>query len=256
MYIIICFILSIFIVSATETPDQIPLTKKTHRTEKYDDLSEFWPQLKKVKQEFPQVPSKLSREEIFEEHTFLQEIPYQGWKIYVSAALESMNIIKNQVQPYLEMAKTNYKIIKTYEAYEQFNLYDEEAGKYITIYPRDQDEALKISLDLDNLLNSLPTTHFMKLPYCLSLGQSGGLWTRYGRFKYGFPMKDGCVLVVSKKDQFLNCPTSADFRKKLIGYNRKFQPDDRTLIFPEFMGFDWLPFGDLSRIFPKNELLF
>ena len=250
MYAFALLIFSIFIVDAAEIPEP---TKKLQRTKSFDDLTEFWPHLKKPRYVSPQATPNLSQQDIFEEHVNYKEIPYQGWKIYISASIENITIIKDKIVPSLDEAKTNYKIIKSYEAYLYLNSHDEEAGKYITIYPRDYNEAITISQNLNTLLCSLPTNPFMKIPYCNCLGQSGGLWTRYGRFKYSHLMKDSQVLVVPKEDQFLNCPTTQDLRQKIIDNKSTFKLDDRTRAFPDFVGIDWLPFGEISKLFPKND---
>lgn len=250
MYVFALLIFSIFIVNAAEIPEP---TKKLQRTKSFDDLTEFWPHLKKPRHVSPQATPNLSQQDIFEEHVNYKEIPYQGWKIYISASVENMALVKDKIVPSLDKAKTNYKIIKSYEAYLHLNSHDKEAGKYITIYPRNYNEAVTISQDLNILLCSLSTNTFMNIPYCLRLGQSGGLWTRYGRFKYSHFMKDSQVLVVPKEDQFLSCPTPQDLRQKIIDNKRVFQLDDRTQAFPDFVGTDWLPFDEAPKLFAKND---
>lgn len=249
MHHFICFILFIFITNACEK-QTLP------RTKRYHDLTTYNPQ--QVKRDAalvtaPPLGPKLSSEDMFEEHVNSQTLPYQGWKIYVSATPASMDLIKKIVEPSLIRFSMNYKVIKSWEAYNQLNLNEEERGKYFTIYPRDYDEAFKISHVLNLSLITLTPDNFMDLPYCMTLGKSGGLFTRYGQFKYGFLLKDYHVLAVSKEDQFLQCPDTHEIRQMVLKYKNKFEPDDRKFVFPTFIEMNWLPFGNLSKIFQENE---
>lgn len=249
MHHFICFVLFIFITNACEK-QTLP------RTKRYYDLTTYNPELINRDAALIKPPvtgPKLSSEDMFEEHVNSQTLPYQGWKIYVSATPESMDLIRGIVEPSLTLFSMNYKVIKSREAYNQLNFNEEERGKYFTVYPRNYDEAFKISHVLNLSLIPLTPDKFMDLPYCMTLGKSGGLFTRYGRFKHGFLLKEGQVLAVSKEDQFLQCTDDLKLRQTVLKYNKKFEPDDRKFVYPTFIEMDWLPFGNLSKIFQENE---
>lgn len=180
---------------------------------------------------------------LFEECVKTKEIPYQGWKIFVSAAPESLQEIRKAMNPLLN-GEYNYKIVKSLDCYKRLNTNPDELGKYITFYPRNFEEALDLTQKLHSILSEIDPSHFMEIPNCLKIGKSNGLYTRYGQYKQNH-LKSHCVLKISEENQFLFAPTPQEFNKAVLSSGKVFIFDDREKPYPDFIDPNWCPFKEL-----------
>lgn len=128
----------------------------------------------------------------------LQSLPVQGWKIHVSCVLpEAENMLK-EVSQYLFNTGTSFKFVKNYkELLLKNSKYGDRgsSGKFITVYPQNQDHFLKLLDSLDDL-----TKHYSKGAYILSdkRWKSGNIFFRYGGFKEMYTVIDGKKVLALK----------------------------------------------------------
>lgn len=109
------------------------------------------------------------------------QIPPQGWKIHVSACLGNAEEILGRVWEYCVPRSITFKFLRG-----QLAIFVRNAkyasrgssGKFITIYPVDEQACERILADLDGLLDGMPG------PYILSdlRYRNGPLYVRYGSF--------------------------------------------------------------------------
>ena len=118
-------------------------------------------------------------------------LPEQGWKIHVSASLEVADEILRHVSAYCHARTMAFKHLPHRESLFATNAKDADrasAGKFITMYPTDEDE-LRHALDtLDARIGGMPG------PYILSdlRWRNGPLSVRYGAFLHRTaPGEDG-----------------------------------------------------------------
>ncbi|TKK87004.1 hypothetical protein FDA94_19655 [Herbidospora galbida] len=109
------------------------------------------------------------------------ELPPQGWKIHVSARRENAQQVLDIVSRYCLDAKVSFKFLVSEAAFIGRNLkYADRggSGKFMTIYPADDDRLREILDDLGPLLEG------MGGPYILSdlRWKDGPLYLRYGGF--------------------------------------------------------------------------
>ncbi|MGC8885066.1 MAG: FHA domain-containing protein [Candidatus Nanoarchaeia archaeon] len=82
----------------------------------------------------------------------IKNIPPQGWKIHISAFPENAIEISKIVLPILQKEDVDHKVTKM-NGLEQFNSKGgPQQGKFITIYPKDDTQAVKIAKMLDKAL--------------------------------------------------------------------------------------------------------
>ncbi len=107
------------------------------------------------------------------------EIPSEGWKIHVSANPQTAQQVA-EVLPKLRQMNIHHKVVLSREKLAGMNKGD-QAGKFITIYPRDIDEAKRVVKMLDKALAERglagPVIKGEK-----ALGSSGLIYTRYDGF--------------------------------------------------------------------------
>jgi serine/threonine protein kinase len=109
-------------------------------------------------------------------------LPSQGWKIHVSVDRHSVRETAGTVLGYLLEHDIDCKIALDINIYEMLNskaMSRGGSGKFITIYPRDEDEFRACISDLAELLGNAAG------PYVLSdmrYRDSGALYFRYGQF--------------------------------------------------------------------------
>ncbi|SDQ36541.1 class III lanthionine synthetase LanKC [Thermostaphylospora chromogena] len=108
-------------------------------------------------------------------------IPAQGWKIHVSARLETAQQVLDIVSEYCLKNKINFKFLIGEAAFIGRNLkYADRggSGKFITIYPTSDEQLRQILDDLD------PALHGLGGAYILSdlRWKDGPLYLRYGGF--------------------------------------------------------------------------
>lgn len=132
------------------------------------------------------------------------ELPWQGWKIHVSAVPDRAQQCLDLVSALLIRRGTAFKFLRRPSLLRATNLKyapRSASGKFITIYPADDGALAGLLLDLDLLLQDLPG------PYILSdlRFRSGPLFVRFGGFRPRYCLRsDGeRSLAVSRPDGVL-----------------------------------------------------
>lgn len=157
---------------------------------------------------------------------------FQGWKIHVSATPNSMEKIFDIAAPILKTHDASFKYT-TFNGLYYLNSAPQQQGKFITIYPDSLEQANAIAVALDANLNTAienqvidPETDFIDIINDAQLGNTKGLFARYGEYKNGL-----CRIVVPhsflSKQDVLNCSSSC------------IKKDSRTSPLPEFAS-EWL----------------
>ncbi|MEV8533713.1 class III lanthionine synthetase LanKC [Streptomyces sp. NPDC051211] len=109
------------------------------------------------------------------------ELPSQGWKIHVSAGLDNAESVLDRVHAYCLARQIAFKFVPSrYLLHTRNAKYADRAGsgKFITVYPGDEEQCRTIAEDLDRLLAG---EHG---PYVLSdlRWGDGPVYLRYGSF--------------------------------------------------------------------------
>lgn len=110
-------------------------------------------------------------------------VPLQGWKIHISSTLANSKKIFFEVYKYCSNNNISFKVIKNYNLLKHINNKDysrSQAGKFITLYPTDNEEFIKVTKDLNKKIG------FLHGPYILSdkrLKGSKNIFYRYGRMR-------------------------------------------------------------------------
>ena len=115
-------------------------------------------------------------------------LPSQGWKIHVSASASEAAILCHAVLPWLLMRGVTCKIVADIDSLIRVNsgwVGETQTGKILTAYPRDNEEAANVALELDR---RWPVTKGPAVPSDLAVRAGGAVFLRYGAF-------DGEVLV-------------------------------------------------------------
>lgn len=110
-------------------------------------------------------------------------LPEQGWKIHISSVLNEAQNILLVVSHYLINNDISFKFLNNSKLFIQNNSkYADrsESGKFITIYPKEESQFIKILEDLQII-----TDTFKKGPYILSdkRFKDGNIYYRYGAFQ-------------------------------------------------------------------------
>jgi hypothetical protein len=113
-----------------------------------------------------------------------------GWKIHVSARPSSASRIAGIVVPILKELNMNYKIVPSLQALRRLYLRTRhkgnvsQGGKYIAIYPRNDEEARAVAEALDRALNAaiengaLNCDDFLTCVGDVRIGLTGGIYAR------------------------------------------------------------------------------
>lgn len=109
------------------------------------------------------------------------DLPVQGWKIHVSSTVENAQRLLNTVAQYAWNHRISFKWIPTEPALLARNSKQADrgsSGKFITLYPRDENELREVLRTLDGLIGG------ERGPYILSdlRWNAGPLYVRYGAF--------------------------------------------------------------------------
>jgi hypothetical protein len=111
------------------------------------------------------------------------QLPEQGWKLHVSATILSANKTLSRVAPYLKQQDVLFKAPCSLEELEKLNaglFYGySQVGKFITVYPRSDSEAVFLALELDRLTRGLPAP---VVPFDYQFGPESNVFYRYGSF--------------------------------------------------------------------------
>lgn len=112
-----------------------------------------------------------------------QYLPLQGWKIHISANLSNAKQTLDVLSPILVDNNVSFKHLKDqrtlYEANSK-NAPRESSGKFITIYPKNDEQFLLLINNISEVLND-----FSKGPYILSdkRWKNSNVYYRYGGFQ-------------------------------------------------------------------------
>jgi len=165
---------------------------------------------------------------------------FQGWKLHLSATLESMDTIFDLALPVLESHNAHFKYT-TYAGLRHLSFQPQQSGKFITIYPTSLEHANEIATELDRVLTASieskilnPQTDFVNIQTDAQLGHTGALFTRYGAYK-------GDLCTIIKPHSFLKEIDAIDCS------DSHFTKDTRISPLPEF-AHNWL---DASSPFPE-----
>jgi len=140
------------------------------------------------------------------------KFPVQGWKIHVSADTNNAAKVFDIVKPILEKEKISFKAVSDTGLLEHLNS-GSQVGKFITIYPQSEKEAVKIAQEVDRALEGKG----LKGPKALndtSFGNSGLVFYRYGG------LRDITEKEIEKGRK--------DFGGMLVRSDRSLEPDVRN----------------------------
>jgi hypothetical protein len=134
----------------------------------------------------------------------------QGWKIHISAQLEKAVDIAKEVIPILLEEAVFFKVARSHFSYKEL-FADAQGGKFITIYSENDDQAKRIAKRLDEVLsNKFSKDDFYPIRYDAKLGESGGIYTRFGSYKSNHVEVNGQQILDDrtkyKPDQLTNHP--------------------------------------------------
>lgn len=121
-------------------------------------------------------------------------LPRQGWKVHCSATTGNAQDLLLQISAYCHAHRVAFKHLPTSSELVRSNLkYAGRggSGKFVTIYPRDDDECHRVLEDLDALVGGADG------PYILSdlRWREGPLYLRYGGFAFDLVRSEGDELV-------------------------------------------------------------
>lgn len=110
-------------------------------------------------------------------------IPDQGWKLHVSATMLSAPVVLSRVSRVLAGARCAFKFPARLDDYWKFlepHCSRAQAGKFVTVYPRDDAESVRLAALLDEVTRGLPGPVILSdRPY-----RAGGIvHYRYGAFR-------------------------------------------------------------------------
>ncbi|EGQ3940689.1 serine/threonine protein kinase [Staphylococcus pseudintermedius] len=120
-----------------------------------------------------------------------KNLPIQGWKIHISTSLEYAQETLNIVSQYLFKYNISFKFVKSYQQLVKKNSkYADRiaSGKFITIYPIDNNQFIKLLQELKVILKNYPLG-----PYILTDKRwyDTNIYFRYGAFKSMFFYENG-----------------------------------------------------------------
>ena len=129
-----------------------------------------------------EVRSRLVRAGLWWSYRHNSTLPSQGWKIHVSATQRNMHDVAARVLDYLIRRCIDFKIALDVNIFEMLNskgMSRGGSGKFITIYPRDDDEFRACLADLTRLLGDAEGAYVLS---DLRYRDSKALYFRYGQF--------------------------------------------------------------------------
>ena len=129
--------------------------------------------------------------------------PEQGWKLHVSATILNAADVLEVVAPFLEARKAYYKAPVSLFELKKINsgiYYDyTQIGKFITIYPRNDEDAVFLAKNLHDLTarHSSPT-----IPFDLEYQPQSSVFYRYGAFRIKeLKLPDGKVVLAMRDEK-------------------------------------------------------
>jgi hypothetical protein len=110
-------------------------------------------------------------------------LPQQGWKLHVSAGVSSAEVVLSRALPLLLEALSPFKVIASSRELANLNqgLYGfSQVGKFITIYPQNDQEAILLAVKLDEATRDLIA---LTIPSDCVLHPGSLVHYRYGSFR-------------------------------------------------------------------------
>ena len=92
-------------------------------------------------------------------HSFSARTPDQGWKLHVSATAAAAEDVLRRALPVLLAEDVGFKIAKSLDVVNALNAGEGglgQVGKFMTVYPNDDDQAVALALALDEATAGLP----------------------------------------------------------------------------------------------------
>ncbi|MFE4479800.1 class III lanthionine synthetase LanKC, partial [Kitasatospora sp. NPDC056789] len=126
--------------------------------------------------------ARFVRSGIWWSHRSSPDLPAQGWKIHVSASCRHVREVAASVIGYLTERGTDFKIALDLNVFEMLNskaMSRGSGGKFVTVYPRGDDEFRKVLADLAGLLEGYEGAYVLS---DLRYRDSRALYFRYGQF--------------------------------------------------------------------------
>ena len=109
----------------------------------------------------------------------------QGWKLHLSATILNAGAILKKVAPFLISRDIQFKAPASLQLLLQLNsgvsFGYSQVGKFITIYPRTNDEAVRLASHLHKLTDGMRAP---AVPFDLQYCRKSCVYYRYGAFKY------------------------------------------------------------------------
>ena len=109
--------------------------------------------------------------------------PKSGWKLHVSATILTAPIVLDRVGPFLKEQRVPFKAPRSLTHVGRLNAGLQKAysqiGKVITVYPRNDAQAVFLAQHLDLLTRGLAAP---KVPFDLRFSDSGNVYYRFGSF--------------------------------------------------------------------------
>lgn len=109
--------------------------------------------------------------------------PVQGWKIHVSAHAGGAEEALRAVLPVLAAGRADFKLVGTVAELDRMNRGElglTQVGKWLTVYPDDQAEAVRLARELDR---ATPGRGGPRIPADYPLRRDSAVHYRYGAFK-------------------------------------------------------------------------
>ena len=92
-------------------------------------------------------------------HSFKAKTPDQGWKLHVSSTAEAAEELLSRALPVLLAADVGFKLAKSLDVLNAINAGEGglgQVGKFITVYPNDDEHAVALARALDEATDGLP----------------------------------------------------------------------------------------------------
>jgi tRNA A-37 threonylcarbamoyl transferase component Bud32 len=122
-------------------------------------------------------------------------LPNQGWKLHVSATLQSAAHVLNTVAPLLEDEGLSFKGVSTLAELKKLNcglFYGySQIGKFLTIYPPDEETACRVARKLSSATRGLGAP---AVPFEQRVAMSSPVYVRYGLFRSDGPSNEAAML--------------------------------------------------------------
>jgi hypothetical protein len=163
--------------------------------------------------------------------------PPQGWKLHIAATIITANRIFEKVAPFLAARNIQFKAPVSLHRLNEINSglgggYS-QVGKFITIYPRTDEEAVRLARELDELTRGIAAP---AVPFDSQYAESGCVYYRYGAFSHlEIEMPDGTRL-----------PAIKNLAGQLV-------PDEREKAKPDWVCNPFLPRRQHHRTAKKGD---